>query len=196
MAHLTTTRLPLSRVALICVLFAGATMLSGCMQPSPVRSGAEPRPGLSADRVAVNGDEEVIPATGRAPEYTPHPTPPANMDRSNGSVPGCSYRRVRNDAAGEYRVDLFLTVPQGYPPGPVYGSYRIFSDDFSPGIAPPSPVMVTTEGFQITARERAPFQNQTYQVGQREVRFPAQLTAVEATVTLSGSMTPLRCVDG
>ena len=179
---------------------AGVLVLSGCLRPTPCGApgpgGSAPRPGLSSDRVAPTGDEEVILAATAATPAQPAGPTAATVRQPDPAALTCRYERLRNDAADDYRIALFLTVPAGYEPGSIRGSYRIFSDDFAAGIAPASAGMVTMESFTVSAADRSAFQDREYRIGQRQVQFPGQLNAVEASVSLGAGIPALTCREG
>lgn len=111
------------------------TLLSACMSPPPPRclscgSGAQPRPGLSAERVALNGDEEVIPAVygERTAEETPETHPdPSRLGRNPVLDLRCTYYPIYDNAPDSYGVQLVLRNITAALPDSLTGTYSIES---------------------------------------------------------------------
>jgi len=109
------------------------TFLSACAPPPAPRcpscgSGAQPRPGLSAERVARNGDEEVIPVVygERTAEQTPETFPdPSRLGRNPVLDLRCTYRPVYDDAPDSYGVELVLHNITDELPFNLTGTYSI-----------------------------------------------------------------------
>lgn len=111
------------------------TLLSACMSPPPPRclscgSGAQPRPGLSAERVRTNGDEEVIPVVygERTAEETPATQPdPSRLGRNPVLDLYCTYYPIYDNAPDSYGVQLVLRNITADLPDNLTGTYSIES---------------------------------------------------------------------
>jgi hypothetical protein len=111
------------------------TFLSACMSPPPPRclscgSGAQPRPGLSAERVRINGDEEVVPVVygERTAEETPATNPdPSRLGRNPVLDLRCTYYPIYDNAPDSYGVQLVLRNITAELPDNLTGTYSIES---------------------------------------------------------------------
>lgn len=113
------------------VLILGLFALAAC-DPRPCcgPDGPAPRPGLASERVAADGDQEVIPepyrdATDGAAARTPQTGPIAAF----GNTVSCSYGPLQREGQSPV-LALYLDVsPHGSAP-PVSGTYRIWGHLF------------------------------------------------------------------
>lgn len=188
---------PGHRAGLFAAAVAGVSLLSGCMQPGPGPSGPAPRAGLASERVALNGDAEVIPAAVRQPDYTPRPTP-ATV-RQTLPEPTCEYDRIRDISGSGHRIALYLILPPrtGLGFNDVSGIYTILHRDSvrSPWAVPTTSDMYTRGAFSISSMQQSILEETEHLIGTRETDDLLDRHLVDAIVHIGGEIGDITCTE-
>lgn len=183
------------RAGLVAAALAGASLLSGCMQPGPGLGGAAPRAGLASERVAVTGDAEVIPAVVRQPEHAPSPTPSTIRQPD----PTCEYERLPDRAGSDHRIALYLITPPGVRAGlsGLTGSYTIFHRDSvrSPWAVPTTSDMYSHGSFTIRSFELDSTRGSEHLIGTRVTEDLLDRHLVDAFVYLGAGSDSINCTE-